>query len=135
MEQILAGTITAAQIDAIPCCQLSLAEKEALFNALADKVAADGATSAVLTEFKGEQEGGTLSVPAFFSGYIKVIDVDNTKQIDHSGATQFVTDDDTDVFVEDGGVVTWQHIAGRHYKARTFTLASGVRVAYLFSLV
>lgn len=132
IEQIANGQADPCEI--LKSCALSDLEKQALLQAYADSQVDKLAPTVVLQEFKGHTTGGDIEVPAFFWGYVRFTDTDNSLQIDLLGTTEYATDSDADNFSEEKGDLNWDYISGRHYKARTITIPAGITANYLFIL-
>lgn len=133
--QIAAGTITAEEILQNACSALSALEKQALLIVLGQKELADNTPKTAASVQSGlfTGNGGTVIVPDFLAGSIQVIDTDNSAQADLGGTHQFVTDDGGDSYPE-GSDAGWEHVAGKFYQGKTFTVPVGITLMYTFVL-
>lgn len=131
--EIAARTITAAEIIAYPCSDLTQSERVALLTLLATTLVADGTEKTLAAVQTGLLEDGVITVPAFLSGRLQCIDTDGTAVASLDGTHQFVTDSLGDSYPEET-LSEWAPTVGKFFAGRDFTVPVGVKALYSFTL-
>tara|TARA_R110000824_G_scaffold36250_1_gene112799 strand:- start:1591 stop:2019 length:429 start_codon:yes stop_codon:yes gene_type:complete len=132
IEQIAAGVADVCEIQ--EQCQLTSIERQSLVQTLTNVEVAKRIQPISASEIKGTAGEGTLEVPPFLYGFIRFRDTDVSQTGDLAQGTQYASDNDNDLFVENYGDLKWAYIEGRYYKSREINIPLGVVATFLFVL-